>query len=379
MADTVETPSSGEVQESTETEISAGEAEDLDAWAARADKQAAKARRPDGKFAGKPSQDDLEVASALKQTVQGRKPVTQPKPTAKPAEPDEDEVEEEVKPKAKQRRTVKGTVNGEETEFDIDSDEFKKLDAVQTMRASQKAFREAAEMRKESQQLRQALENAKAQVTKDPMALFKALGVSEEAVLEFAQNKALGKVYETIDPNTGQPYTPEQQRIIQLQKELGQRQQTEQEAKQKQEAAEYEQLKDVVRKDVDKQFTTALRETGLPPTPYTMMRLANLMEQMGPDVDPKLVAPMVLEDVVTEIVHTINTVPIETAIELLGEDFMKAVRKYDIAKARAGKDKFGRIAGKYPDNAPTRMPTSKGKMTNPSEAEDYLEKWASQK
>ena len=152
MADNVETPASGEVQESTATEIGTAEADDLDAWADKADKQAAKARRPDGKYAGKPTSDDLEVANALKQTVQGRKP-TQPKPMAKPAEQDEEEEEveeeeEEVKPKAKQRRTVKGTVNGEETEFDIDSDEFKKLDAVQTMRASQKAFREAAEMRR---------------------------------------------------------------------------------------------------------------------------------------------------------------------------------------------------------------------------------------
>lgn len=344
---------------------------DLDAWAAEEDSApvAPKPRRPDGKFA-KSSADQREVNNALKQTV--KQSVRQPV-----AEEPEEEAQEEEQPVEKPRRKVKGVVNGEETEIDIDDEEFAKLNAVQMAKASQKAFREAAEMRKEAAQLKQALEVARDQVSKDPMALFKALGIDESKVYEFAQQKALEKVYETIDPSTGQPYTPEQQHIIKLQKELQARQQVEQQQKQQEEQAQFEKMKDVVRQDVDRKFTAALKDTGLPPTPYTMMRLANLMEQMGPDVDPKMVAPMVLEDVVTEIVHTINTIPVETAIELLGEDFMKAVRKHDIDKSKASRDKFGRNVQKFPNNAQMRQP-AKGsqRITNPDEAEDYLEKWA---
>lgn len=341
---------------------------DLDGWANETEEApVAKPRRSNGTYA-KQSAESREVANALKATVQG---ATRPRQAE---QADEEPVqEEEQAPRA--TRKVKGLVNGEETEIDIDDDEFRKLNAVQMAKASQKAFREAAEMRKEADQLRKALETARDQVTKDPMALFKALGVDENKVFEFAQQKALERVYENIDPQTGQPYTPEQQRIIQLQKELSQRQQVDEQQKQEQERIQFEKMKDVVRQDIDRKFTTALKETGLPPTPYTMMRLANLMEQMGPDVDPQMVAPMVLEDVVTEIVHTINTIPVETAVELLGEDFMKALRKYDIDRSRSSKDKFGRNVQKFPGNAPVRQ-KSNTKITNMDDANDYLENWA---
>jgi hypothetical protein len=386
MADTPVDVGGGDT--SSEDPVLTNVNQDLDDWALEGDKQAEKSesrpRQSNGKFA-KGSGDARQVADAIKATVQqGSRPAPKPARMEAPAkveQPEEPEEEEAVEPEEeapeeKPRRKVKGVVNGEETEIDIDDEEFQKLNAVQMAKASQKAFREAAEMRKEATQLKQALETARDAVGKDPMALFKALGIPEDKVFEFAQQKALEKVYETIDPNTGQPYTPEQQRIIQLQKELGQKQRVEEEAKQKEEAVQFEKMKEVVRADVDRKFTAALKETGLPPTPYTMMRLANLMEQMGPEVDPQLVAPMVMEDVVTEIVHTINTIPIETAVELLGENFMKALRKHDIDKSRASKDKFGRNIQKFPGNAPTRQPTKTTHTTDPDEASDYLEKWA---
>lgn len=327
----------------------------------------AKVRKPDGKF-GKMGKDQREVADALKDTLK-------PGP-GQEEEEEEEEVEEPVEEKPKQSRKVKAVIDGKETLVDIDDEAFSKLNAVQMMQSSQKAWREAAEMRKEAQALKQALEVARENITKDPMSLFRALGVDESKVFEFAQQKALEKVYETIDPNTGQPYTPEQQKIIQLQKELQAKQAQENEFKTKAEQEQFEKMKEVIRQDLDRKFTTALNDTGLPPTPYTMMRLANLMEQFGPDMDPAQVAPMVLEDVVTEIVHTINTVPVETAIDLLGPDFMKALRKYDIEQARSKKDKFGNRTQKLPGNASLRQPGRGKSTTNPDEAADYLEKWA---
>ena len=385
-------PVTGSTDTGSEGPVLTNVNQDLDDWAIDGDKKAAakpqRPREPSGKFTRSAGDGSAkQVTEALKATVQG---ATRPQPKqrmeapSKVEQPEQEEEtqeleqpeEEEEAPVEKPRRKVKGVVNGEETEIDIDDEEFAKLNAVQMAKASQKAFREAADMRREAQQLKQALEAARDQVSKDPMALFKALGIPEDKVLEFAQQKALEKVYETIDPNTGQPYTPEQQRIIQLQKELGQKNQVEEQTKQKQEAAEFEKMKDVVRQDIDRKFTAALQETGLPPTPYTMMRLANLMEQMGPDVDPQLVAPMVMEDVVTEIVHTLNTIPVSAAIDLLGEKFMKAVRQHDIEKSKASKDKFGRNVQKFPGNSTMRQPTKTMHTTDPDEASDYLEKWA---
>jgi hypothetical protein len=346
---------------------------DLDSWANETPSAPQRERASDGKFKPRGDSDNKEVARVLKGTVKG----TAPQEDEEPA-PDEGEQEEEAPPpKPKGKRQVKGIVNGREEVIDLDDGEFEKVNAVQATRAAQKAWREAAQMRAEANQLRQALEAAKAQVTQNPMALFEALGIPQDRVLEFAQQQTINKLAETIDPSTGQPYTPEQQRIIQLQRELQNREQNELRQKQMQEQQEFERTKEVIRADLDRKFTSALENTGLPPTPYTMMRLANMMQDAGPDVDPHQLAPLVLEDMVNEVRHTIYSMPMEVAAEVLGQEFMAELRKFDMQQARSTKDKFGRNPQKYPNNASQRAPVrGQGKTSNPQEASEWLEKWA---
>ena len=349
--------------------------DDLDKWAN--EKPTSRVRQPDGKFA-KPrtDSDPNEVGRVLKGVVKAvsRPPV--PKQEEEEVE-EEEQTEEEQEEQPKPKRKVKGIVNGREEEIDLDDEEFQKVNAVQATRAAQKAWREAAQMRKEVNEFKAALDAAKAGVRKDPMSLFKALGIPEEDVFSFARERTIAKISETIDPETGQPYTPEQQRIIQLQKQLEAKEQNEQQIKQQQEAAEMEQLKAVVRQDIDRKFTAALEETGLPPTQYTMMRLADLMQSMGPDVDPQTVAPLVLEDMVNETRQTIYSMPIEVAAEILGEEWMDKLRKWDIDKAKQGRDKFGRNPQKYPGNSGMRTPIrGAGKTFNENDAQEWLEKWA---
>lgn len=352
--------------------------EDIDAWA-KDDKPANSRQRSDnGQFRRSSDSDTREVNDALRQTIkQGTRPQRQPV--------EEEQTEEETEPQEEQeqreppkRRQVKGIVNGREELIDLSDDEFQKLNAVQASRAAQKAFREAAQMRKEAAELRRNLEIARSQVAQNPMALFEALGIPEDQVLQFAQQQTINKLSETIDPSTGQPYTPEQQRIIALQKQLDQKQQAEARQKQQAEQAEFEQLKDVMRQDIDRKFTAALQETGLPPTPYTMMRLANMMQDAGPDVDPQQLAPLVLEDMVNEVRHTIYSMPIDVAIEILGNDFVNALRKHDIEVARKGKEKFGRNPQHIARNAEQRQRTTqrRGADMTTGEAQDFLDQWA---
>jgi len=370
------------------------EVDDLDDWATKGDaEEKAPAERPrqaNGKFQ-KVDSSYLEADKLLRETKKaidkddnnlrresGRKPN---KREARYEAEEETEVEEEVgepEPKPKTSRKVKAIVNGAEEVIDLDDEEYQKINSVQAMRASQKAFREAAQMRKETNELRQTLENARANVKQDPMKLFKALGIDEQDVYNFAQNMTINKLSETIDPHTGQPYTPEQQRIIQLQNQLKGKEQIEQETKQKQEAYEFEQMKEVVRQDIDRKFTSALQETGLPTTQYTMMRLADLMESLGPDVDPATVAPMVVEDIITEFTSVTNGFPIEVVAEILGEKFLNKLRKWDIDKARSGREKFGRNPRNIPANRDERGPSRSDSKGRPSleEAGEWLEKWA---
>jgi hypothetical protein len=347
-------------------------AKDLESWASEKPSSPSRPRSPDGKFRQADS-DSKQVSQALRDTVkQGSR---QP-PREEPEEEPQEEQEEQEEPRPRMQRKVKGIVNGVEEEIDIDDETFQKVNAVQATRAAQKAWREAAEMRKEANQLKRAIEDARAQVRQNPMVLFNALGIPEEDVYNFAQTATINKLSETIDPNTGQPYTPEQQRIIQLQKELQRKEQNEKSLQQQQEEQELEQIKNVVRQDIDRKFTAALEETGLPPTQYTMMRLADLMQSVGPDVDPKAVAPLVLEDIVNEVRATVYSMPIEVAVEVLGEDWLNELRKYDIAQARAGKEKFGRNPRSIPQNAAKRPPPARGSNMSTQEAEEWLEKWA---
>ena len=368
---TVDSVDTGESDTTNTDPISAQD--DLDKWAN--EKPTTRPRQPDGKFVkARTDSDQKEVGRVLKGTV---KAVARPTPEEEVEE--EEAVEEEPQEEQpKPKRKVKGIVNGREEEIDLDDDEFQKVNAIQATRAAQKAWREAAQMRKESNELRAALDAAREGVRKDPMSLFKALGIAEEDVYNFAREKTIAKISETIDPQTGQPYTPEQQRIIQLQKQLEAKEQSEQQVKQQQEHAEMEQLKSVVRQDIDRKFTAALEETGLPPTQYTMMRLADLMQSMGPDVDPATVAPLVLEDLVNETRQTIYSMPIEVAAEILGEEWMNELRKWDINKAKAGRDKFGRNPQKYPNNSAQRTPQRGGpkQAFTSDQAQDWLENWA---
>jgi len=353
---------------------------DLEAWAnEKPSPTQGRPRADDGKFKTKTDGDPKEVARVLKGTM---KAATRPQPKQEEEETEETEPQEEQEeetPKTRGKRQVKGLINGREEIIDLDDDEFAKVNAVQTTRAAQKAWREAAQMRAEAQQLRQALEDARAQVGQNPMALFEALGIPEERVLEFAQQQTINKLSETIDPNTGEPYTPEQQRIIQLQRELQRREGLEQKQKMTAEQQEFEKTKEIIRKDLDRKFTSALENTGLPPTPYTMMRLANMMEDAGPDVDPQQLAPLVLEDMVNEVRHTIYSMPMEVAAEVLGQEFMAELRKFDMQQARGTKDKFGRNPQKFPNNQSQRAPQAKqgGKTQSVEEAAEWLEKWAS--
>jgi hypothetical protein len=353
---------------------------ELEAWAnEKPSPTQGRPRADDGKFKAKVDSDPKEVARVLKGTM---KAATRPPPKQEQEEEEtepQEEEQEEAPPRPKGKRQVKGIVNGREEIIDLDDDEFNKVNAVQATRAAQKAWREAAQMRAEANKLREALDAAKAQVSQNPMALFEALGIPEDRVLEFAQQQTINKLSETIDPNTGEPYTPEQQRIIQLQRELQRREQAEQKQQMTQEQLEFEQTKEIIRKDIDRKFTSALENTGLPPTPYTMMRLANMMQDAGPDVDPEQLAPLVLEDMVNEVRHTIYSMPMEVAAEVLGTEWMNELRKWDIQKARGGRDKFGRNPQKYPNNAPQRAPQQKnnGKTESVEDATAWLEKWAS--
>lgn len=279
-----------------------------------------------------------------------------------------------VKPAPK--KLYKVVVNGKEELVDLTEPELQKLNAVSAMRASQASFREAAKLRKEAEETRAAIAAAREEALRNPMAIFKALGLDENAITGFARNHVYERIAEQIDPNTGQPYTPEQARILELQRTLKQKEQAELSAKQQQEAAEYEKVKETVRRDLDRTFTEALQESGLPPTQYAMMRLADLMEAVGPDVDPKQLAPLVLEDLSNESARTIASMPIEAAAKILGKKFMDSLRKYDFEKAKGSQGGHRSNPQRFGDNKGQRIQSRSKRITDPNEAQDALEKWA---
>lgn len=361
----------------------------LEEWAERGDSQASKPRGEQGRFR-KLSDSEREASEVLRQTVKGlERPKVIGEPSKRARMPQEAREEgqegegsgegQEEAPEGSGERTpqkARIVINGKTEEVDLNDPRVAKLNAVQAMRAAQETFREAANIRKEAMALRAQIEAAKGQISQNPMALFEALGIDRDSVLQFAQRQVYDKVSETIDPNTGQPYTPEQQRILQLQNELKRREQLEQQAKQQQEFQEQEQLREVMRQDIDRKFTQALEATGLPATPYTMMRLADLMSHMGPDADPQMLAPIVLEDITKEAVDTIGSFPMELVVKLLPKKFFDQLRKYDNEQVAKARQPFNTNPRTLPGNRGFKTNHQIKDPTNPREAEDWLEKWA---
>ena len=94
-------------------------------------------------------------------------------------------------------------------------------------------------------------------------------------------------------------------------------------------------------KEYDTKITEVLKATDLPKTAYTVKRVAELMKgalQKGYDLDVETAVDMVREGYNTDFKSLFGNLKGESLVKFMGEDVIKELRQYDLARLRAKLD-----------------------------------------
>lgn len=372
-------------------EPSGADAADLDAWAAEDAPAATEAAKPAQPGEGEepplrqpakpgkaPTAD--EIAAAAEKAKTGKGPAPKPAAPAKPPEkaPPYD-------PKAK----IKITVDGEEEEITIEE----ALRRARKNSAADRRFQEASKLRQEAERLR-AFEPFAGMYAPEDLALardaLKRDGKDPSDVKALRLKLAEIDVLRQIE---AEKMSPEQRRAVDLEQENNRLKAAQQAKENEGKQAEAQRAQAAIREHYNKDFTAALTKHELPPTPYTVMRMAELTQQnlrMGLELTADEIAVLVKEDLAKEqAAYTKGLSPaqtlklaavrlgelkIEDVVKLLPKDFLDNLRKYDLELAKAGGRRVTQPTPKALGSVPERP--RRGRTTSAKEAEKALEDWA---
>lgn len=325
-----------------------------------------------------PSADELAAKAEADEQAQKEKPAEKPAP--KPKEPPRP-----YDPAAK----IKLIVDGEEEEITIEE----ALRRARKNSAADRRFQEAARLRQEAEALK-PLESFKGMFSAediteakralkaegrnpdDPAAIREKL--SEQVVLSIIEREKLAK-----ENPAELARRQEEKRRIQVEQEL-------EAERKKQEDAKVQARRQAIQAHLNKEFTETLKTSDLPATPYTISRMADVMQhhaRQGIPVSPAEAAQIVKQDLAKEQGHVIqamspqqtvkalaaklDAIPIADVVPLLPKAFLANLRKYDIDQLKAGKAK--------PPPSPAGFVTKKPRppnLTSQKEVDALLEKWA---
>lgn len=298
-----------------------------------------------------------------------------PKPKSKSEDTDDDDDEEKKKkaePKkegdlsAAQKEEIrrhKLKINGREMELD----EAEVLRRAQLSSSADEKFQEAAQMRKQAEQLIQTLRES-------PDQVLEKLGIDID---DFARRRLASQIEKEM-------MDPKEREIQELRQQLESKTKAEQEFQEKQrteaEQAEYQRARQEAQKKYDSEITEVLNKAGLPKKPYVVKRVAQLMYtaiQHGYELDVATAVDRVKEDLNTDFSAMAGDLDAERLVKFLGPDITKKIRQHDIAQWRAKQQSTEPTPADRVEQAtkPRSRPSDDQKMT-PDEWREHLRKKA---
>lgn len=192
---------------------------------------------------------------------------------------------------------------------------------AQLGKSSESRFQEAAKTRREAEQIiKFAQEN--------PQEFFKKTGKNAR---QWAEEYLLGEIQR-------EQMSPEQKKAYENEQLLRQYEAQEKAIKAKAEQERQAALEQQHMKSYDEMFVKALTESGLPKTPYTVMRMAQLTQvsqRKGLNLDPSQLAKIVREDYLAEQKALFGASDGDALIELLGKEGVKKLSKAQLAKYKS--------------------------------------------
>lgn len=275
------------------------------------------------------------------------------------------------------KRKFKLKVDGQEVEEEYDDESL--VRELQLAKAAQKRMMEAAKERSEAeQQKREILEFVKL-VKSDPAALMTRLGMSQEQLVQFADQTLANYLEERT-------LTPEERARRQEQAELNAlREERRREAEERERSA-VEAQRAEVRQQIETSLVDAIESTDLPKDPevrtiilYEAVRMlaADKVRSIRAGV-PSMMTPekavaRAKEARVKESTQLLSKFTDESLYDLLGEEVIKKIRKVDTARHKSRKLPAQRNSR---NTSPIQREVSKEKsVIGEQEFEEYLKSW----
>lgn len=266
---------------------------------------------------------------------------------------------------AKKIRALKLKVDGEEFEeqlpFEIDESNKEQVEFLkrhlQMSKAASKRMNEAALTRKQAEQFIQALQNDPMKVLSNP----KVMG--EEKFRAIAESYLAKQLQDQL-------LSPEERKRIEMEEKLRGYEEQEKTQRETAEQEQIQQLEQHYAQQYQKTIIDALQTSNLPKNPFTVRRMAELMQknlQHGLDLEPQYLAQLVREDYQKELVSLIGSSDADQIIAMFGDDVANKIRKADLAKFKSAKPTF--------NNQQTATPKSESnKRMRADEFEAYLKR-----
>jgi hypothetical protein len=273
-------------------------------------------------------------------------PIAAPEAAA-PAEPNSQQPQEGAAPQPagpKLSRKIKLKIDGEEFDeelpFDYDESDAKQVDylkrQLQLSKVANKRMNESAMTKKQAEQFIQALQNDPMRVLSNP----KLMG--EEKFQKIAEEFLAKKLQD-------QMLSPEEKKHRDMEERLRQYEDQEKTNKEKAEQEQMQALQAHYQESYTKTITQALDTSNLPKNPYTVKRMAQLLQQNikhGLELEPSHLAQLVREDYQKELASLISTSNPEQIIAMFGEETVNKLRKHDLEKLKSSLTPQQRFAPK---------------------------------
>lgn len=249
---------------------------------------------------------------------------------AAPEESAEEKAQAEEKAKAaeamRKKYSLKVNNKVKDIELDLSNDEEVQKYLQKAMAADEK-FMEAANVRKQAEQLVHALKTNPLAVLMHP-----ELGLDVKALAQQVLTQELEDMKKT----------PEQKRIEELEKALKDKEERERTLEEEKRSAEMAKIQEQAYQELDSQITEALSKSELPKSPYVVKRIADAMIEavnMGyKDVTVTQILPFVEDQITSEFQRMFDEAPEQTAEKLMekivGKKNLDKYRKTKVARVK---------------------------------------------
>lgn len=208
---------------------------------------------------------------------------------------------------------------------DVDMTEDELVKNAQLGRAGQKRMQEAAQLRKNMEGFIEMLRKDPVRVLSDPN-----IGVDVKRMAEAIINNELEEMQKS-------PELKEKEKLERELKELRDKHKKDEEDRK---SAEFQRLQQQASVQLEGDIITALKDGGLPKTPYTVKKMAEIMmTALANDIDlsAKDILPLMKQQMHSEVREMFASAPEDVMEEMLGKDNVTRLRKRAVARAKAAK------------------------------------------